>query len=235
MNLLETIQSAMRRSGLPAPSVAVLSTDANVQRMVELMHEEGRELASRYPWQKLINETALVSDGTGDFGVLDTIAPGFDYIVNNTIWNLTTRRQVPGPVDASTWAQMIAQRMLGPWPNYRIYGNHLLTYPWCPSGQTIKFEYVSKYWIVDSTGVSGKEFATDDTDTFLIDPWTVALGCVWRWKQSTGMEYAEDFQKYERRVADLMSRDGSKAILNMTGGRTDLYPGVLVPSGNWMV
>jgi hypothetical protein len=35
-------------------------------------------------------------------------------------------------------------------------------------------------------------------------------GVIWRWKAAKGLEYAEDYNKYERLVADQMGRDGGK-------------------------
>jgi hypothetical protein len=59
------------------------------------------------------------------------------------------------------------------------------------------------------------------------------LGTIWRWKQAKGMTYAEDFAKYERRIAELLQRDAVKPTLSMTGTMYDVVPLVVVPSGTW--
>lgn len=233
MNVLETVQSACLRCNVPAPSVAVLSTDPLIQQMVELLHEEGNELASRYPWQALGLFAAWTADGTGTEGDLDTLAPGISDVVNDTFWNLTQRRPLFGPVDPSAWAQMMAQQWAGPWSHYRIVGNTLYTYPYASSGHSLKFEYRTKYWLEHNS--VRVEFAQDDTDSIVLDSNLMVLGLVWRWKQATGLEYAEDFQKYERRCADKMARDGTKPILSMSGNPDGIQPGIIVPTGNWNV
>ncbi len=63
----------------------------------------------------------------------------------------------------------------------------------------------------------------------------MAQGCIWRWKAAKGLEYAEDFDKYERLVADAMGRDARNPTLNLGGFAGDYPFGVVVPLGSWNV
>ena len=58
-------------------------------------------------------------------------------------------------------------------------------------------------------------------------------GLVWRWKQTKGLSYSEDFADYEREVMDAIAQDGTKPVLNLDNYRDDLQPGIMVPLGNW--
>jgi hypothetical protein len=49
------------------------------------------------------------------------------------------------------------------------------------------------------------------------------------------LSYAEDFNKYERLIADATTRDAGKQVLNMGSGDIGYAPGILVPSGSWDV
>lgn len=230
---LQIIQSVAKRVGIPSPSSVVGSSDVQVLQMLELANEEGQELAKRYPWSAITQEVTFTTLAADDQGSMDGLAPGCKFIINDTIWNRSLRRPVFGPKTPQQWQQYKAWAIAGPWSNFRIKDNHLLMYPNPAAGQTCVFEYVSKYWLTDTSGVTGRsEFAADD-DVVLLDDQIIKLGLIWRWKQVKGFEYAEDFNKYERAVMDAMSRDGSKDWLNMANTKYDILPGVVVPSGSW--
>ena len=68
----------------------------------------------------------------------------------------------------------------------------------------------------------------------MLDTRLIILGAVWRWKHARGLEYGQDFDTYERAVADKTSRDGPKPILTLDGEPQDtIAPVAVVPTGNW--
>ena len=72
-----------------------------------------------------------------------------------------------------------------------------------------------------------------DADTPKHSEQLIVLGLIWRWKAAKGLDYAEDFAKYERRVVDAMGRDAGKARLFMDGTTYDIQPVILVPRGSF--
>ena len=50
-----------------------------------------------------------------------------------------------------------------------------------------------------------------------------------------GLDYAEDYAKYERRVNDAFARDAGKPVLDMSGARYEIQPAIVVSSGSWNV
>jgi hypothetical protein len=159
---------------------------------------------------------------------LAAITTGFGWIVNDTIWNRTLRRPVYGPDSLQDWQQQKAIQIAGPFNRYRIIANNIRFYPVPAAGQDCYFEYITNQW----TAAGGTEYQSD-TDESLLDDTTMILGTIWRWKQAKGMTYAEDFAKYERRIAELLQRDAVKPTLSMTGTMYDVVPLVVVPSGSW--
>ena len=103
MTCLQIIQAACRRIGILAPNVAVGSYDQQIIQLLALCEEEGQELADRYPWQGLQNEVLFVTVAAQVQTTLSATAPGFNYIVNDTIWNRTLRRPVYGPNSEQDW------------------------------------------------------------------------------------------------------------------------------------
>ena len=219
MKCIELVQSVALRVGLPAPTTATSSTDPMVQQLLELMNEEGRELSARHGWQALRREATFTTLAAETQGTVSALAPGFKSFVNESFWNRSLRRPLFGPLDPATWQQIKAQNFAGPWSHFMVRGNVLLMYPVPAAGQTCAFEYQSKLWVLAVDGITGRELFTRDDDTAYVDDDAMMLGTIWRWRQAKGLEYAEDFRKYELRVADLMGRDGAKPILNLEGAR----------------
>lgn len=234
MSCLTIIQSLCKRVGIAAPVSAVGSSDLQIVQMVELCNEAGQELSRRYPWTGLLSVGNFTTVATESQGEIDTIAPGLDYIINDTIWNRSLRRPVFGPKTPQSWEQQKAFAINGPWSSYRIIAGKIAMYPVPAAGQDCYFEYISKNWIDTSTG-STSAIWTNDADTPRIDSNLLVLDTLWRWKQAKGFEYAEDFNKSERLRIDLAARDGGKDSLNTANTKYDIYPGVVVPAGSWNV
>ena len=230
---LSITNAILTRLGLSSVAAAVGSTDQQVITVMALCNEEGQELAARYPWTVLQTEATFTTLAAELQGVVETIAPGLNSIINDTIWNRTLRRPVFGPRTPQEWQQNKAWAIAGPWSSHRIKGGSLYMYPTPTAGQSCYFEYMTRYWLTDSTGATGREEWSVDTDIPRLDWHLIVLGTIWRWKKLKGFEYAEDFNIYERRVLDAMARDGGKDSLSLTATKYDVFPGVVVPSGSW--
>ena len=235
MTALSIVQTVCSEIGLPFPTTAVSSTDTQILQIVALANREGKTLTARptYGWQQLQTQAQFTTIATEVQGALSTIAPGLKYIINNTIWDRTLRRPVFGPLTPQRWQQLKAVNMVGPWAQFRIQGGQIKFLPAPAAGDQCDFEYQSANWCTDSTGATTRSAFLQDTDLCLLDEDLITLGTIWRWKKSKGLEYGEDFNEYERQVMDAIGRDGAKDVISMEGGRYEITPGVLVPSGSW--
>lgn len=234
MSLLSIAQAVSLRVISQRPTAGVSSADPKIQQIIELISNEGQELNSRHSWQAQTSESTFTTVATESQGSILTLAGAdFNFIVNETMWNRSQRRPVFGPKSPAEWQQLKAQFMQGPWLQYRLRGNQLLFLPVPPVGHNVYFEWCTKNWCTDSTGVTGKTSMTQDTDIAKLDERIITLGGIWRFKKENHLEYAEDFNAYEAAVADAISRDGSKPRLNLAGAQTDIFPAIVVPAGNW--
>lgn len=235
MPLLDIVQAVAVRVGITKPTAAASSLDTNIQQVIAFVNEDGQELAARYGWQELTKEATFLTVPVETQGnILTLTGVDFGWVLNETMWDRTTRRPVYGPKMAAEWQQLKAQLMQGPWWQYRIRGNQVLFIPPPATGDSIFFEWVSKYWCTTQGSVVGTKSAMSlDTDFGILDERLLTLGALWRYKASKRLAYSEDFDKAEAAIADAMGRNASKPRLNLAGAQTDIYPGVLVPSGNW--
>jgi hypothetical protein len=236
MSLLSIVRSVALKVGVTVPTVAINSIDSNIQQIVGFVNEAGQELAARYDWQELTFEATFNTVATESQGSIITLTgAGFGWVLNETMWDRTTKRPVFGPKVSAEWQQLKAQFVNGPWEQYRIRGNQVLFIPVPTVGDHIYFEWVSKYW----AGVTGATTGTQtellaDTDISILDERLLTLDAVWRYKQTKRLAYDEDFDKAEAAIADAISRNASKPTLNLAGARAEIQPGVWVPAGSWM-
>jgi hypothetical protein len=236
MSLLSIVQSVAIKVGLAKPSVAQASIDTNVQQIIGFVNEAGQELTHRYTWQALTKEATFATVAVESQGSIQALTgPDYVMVLNETMWDRTTRRPVYGPKMAAEWQQLKAQLMQGPWWQYRIRGNQVLFIPPPATGDAIFFEWLSNYWVgtAGAPTVGAQSAYALDTDVSLLSERVITLDATWRYKQTKRLAYDEDFDKAEAAIADLISRDASKPRLNLAGAQTDIYPGVLVPAGNW--
>ena len=234
MNCLQIIQTVCKRIGITSPTAAVTSTDWQIQQILSLVEEEGQEQATRFAWQALRGEATFTTVATEVQSTLAAITTGFDYIVNDTIWNRSLRRPVYGPKIVQDWQQAKASQITGPFNSFRIFSDAIYFNPVPSAGDECYFEYQSKNWVSTSLGGTDEVWTNDD-DTAKLSDQLLVLGAVWRWKQAKGLDYAEDYAKYERRVNDAFARDAGKPVLDMSGARYEIQPAIVVSSGSWNV
>jgi hypothetical protein len=230
LTCLQIAQSVCRRIGLNPPTAIVTSQDSTMQQVLEMMNEEGQALAEM-PWQSLQTEASFTTVAAQTQGTISTIAPGFNYIVNDTIWNRTLRRPVYGPKSEQDWQQAKAMNINGPFNSFRIAGDLLIFNPIPVAGQSCYFEFISTNWL--NTGSTTAAVWTTDADTPRVDDQLIVLGAIWRWKAAKGLSFEADFDKYEKRRMDRLNRDGGKPTLNMIGAKYDIQPGVFIPAGSF--
>ena len=233
MSCLSILQSVYTKVLSSKPTVATGSSDPKVLQCVEYLNEAGQELAARYSWQVLTNETVFDTVAAESQGTIQALtAPGFAYILNNVMWNRSQRRPVFGPRSDAEWQNLKATFIAGPWVQYRIRQNQLLFLPAPPAGQVVAFEWVTSYW-ASGVGGAGQSSFLQDSDVSLLDERVLGLDCLWRFKRAQKLAYDEDYNKAQAAIEDLMTRDATKQTLNMNGIATEVPFGTVVPAGNW--
>ena len=217
MSLLTILEDAADRIGLPRPTAVIGSSDHQTRQLLSLANQVGKELQRRHDWQRLTVERTITATATETQS--SALPTAFDRMVPKTFWNRTANRRVAGPVSAQRWQAVKSGLVIQPWDSFRIRGNDLLMTPTPTAGDTLAFEYVSKYWCMSDgdTSPDQAEWAADN-DTSIWDDEVHTLGIVWRYLKARGLEYAEVFRDYEVEVARLISNDGVISDIDMGGG-----------------
>lgn len=236
-NLLNEVQDFCERMMLPIPQAVVDSTDPNVKQIRSILYEAGNSLAIRGEWSRLTFETTHTTLAQEDQGnIYELTATGgataFRKMKNETMWDRTDMLPV-WPINPINWQRIKATTATMPRYRYRLVRHRLLFTPTPTAGHTVAFEWVSKWWIQDGTSGTIKERFTLDTDTFLVERELLKLGLAWRWRKAKGMDYAEEYEEYEARLAETLGHDVTRDVLYLDNSQPRVRPGVFVPDYSW--
>lgn len=236
--LLTEIQEFCERQMLPVPSAIIGSQDEQVTQIKALLYEAGNSIALRGDWSRLTHEEVHTTTAAEDQGNIFEIVSGattataFRKIKDDTVWDRTDRLQVR-PLNDPDYARVKAMNSALARYRYRIRAHRLLLVPAPPAGQSLAFEWVSKWWIQNSVGAIKERF-TADTDSFLVERELLKLGLIWRWRKAKGFAYEEEYNEFEDRLKEMLASDTPKTVIRMDGNEFwQRVGGVFVPESNW--
>lgn len=237
MNLRELVQEFCRRTGLPVPPAVVGTSDPRTLQYWGGMNELCEDLIERKLWQKLKRECVFVSVAGEDQGTFAALTgdPHFYAFVDNTIFDRTQNLRILGGLTSNEWQARKALAANGPLYQFRVRGDRLLFNPELPAGHQIAFEYVTQAMVQSQDGSTFRtQFAADD-DIFLFPDRIATAWLRWWWKKEKGLDYAEEFRKYEIAVANLGFVENPSAPIDTGATQREPRPGIIVPEGNWLV
>lgn len=229
------VQTFCQRRGLPVPNAVASSQDHQIIQLLALLNEALEDIVDRWDWSDLQQEALFTTVDGEDQGFVTTIAPnGFLRIFNETIFNRSLRLPIFGPLRKDQWQALKALPTTGPFYKYRIRQGKLLFNPAGVAGQTCAFEYQSS-WSVIATGQTGptKTTFTDDSDTCVFDDKIILAALGWKWLSVKGLDYGEEFRRYEMLGNNGAGRDATKPRVDMAEASNRMVPGIWVSPGNW--
>lgn len=223
MSLLTVVQNATVLLSLQRPSSVYGSSDAQIRLLTQLLLIEGRDLLKTYDWSALTTARTFTfiagNPQTGEppaaFDRMSRAGEG-EYVV----WNDTSNWGTVGPVSASQWTEYLA-RNFSALPQYWRIIDGVLNITNASAGDTGRYEYISKNWILQAAVTPGSTL-TADTDTFEFPENLLELGIIWRFKQTKGLDYAEDMETYNRHRQDCIASDkGQARTISTSSDRID--------------
>jgi hypothetical protein len=234
MSLLQIITDACHRTNQTPPASAFSSTDLNIQQMVSLAQDIGDELSERYFWRNLNFGGSVTGDASTteftlpvDFGQM---SPGMT--ITSSLYPLLPLR---GPIDNEDLARLKALPAWPVRPVWRYIGGVIEFFPAPASGEVMTFNYYSANWVLLADATTRAPRWTADTDTALVDEKVLTRGLIWRWLSVKGLEYAEEFRRYEMALDRAVGRDDTARMVPMSRGVNIVddswFPGIITYSG----
>lgn len=222
MSLLSIVSNAMAQCGFSVPSVVYASSDDLVKQFKAFTLLAGQVEVDFQGWRGL----KVLGDLAGDGSSTEFTLPA-DFEVFMPGYPIWLDRTPSVPLRRVTDEEMLAAKvsLAAPLrPVWRLFGDTIEFYPAPETGETIKLEYRSNYWIVDETGATRKADWTADTDYSLVPERIITQSTVWRWKQSKGLPYDEDFRTWELMRYKAASNHAAATPIRL--GRKVLHPGL---------
>lgn len=210
------------------PTAVVANTgDPGAQKLLRHLTRTCRQLAGRFDWQVLRREKTFTTTATAtQTGALPT---DFLRFVPDSMFNRTKDTRVGGPLTADEWQAYQAVAYGSVYDQFTVRGNAFLMSPTPTAGNTIAYEYVTKYIGTNAAGSTERTSFTADDDVTYFDDELIILGIVWRYRKAEGLDYSEEFREYELRYYDMIKMDGGRRTLDMnedvmTRARVPLAP-----------
>lgn len=154
--------------------------------------------------------------------------------IPQTEWDRTNRWPLMGPQTPQAWQSFKSGIVYaGPRERFRIANNCIAINPPPPDGIILAYEYISKSFVIDASGVSKSSF-TADTDTCIFDDSLMILGAKTLFLQAKGLGSSLEGAQFMALVSSCKAQDASAPALSISpgsGGR--LLSMDNIPNGNW--
>lgn len=217
---LDLVKFSADELSLARPSdISDTSDDNTAQKLVRHMTRTCRQLSAEYDWTRLRKEKTLTTMAAED--QTGAVPVDFQRFVPGTMWNRTTRVKVNGPLSPDDWQARKAVLVTGAFTNFIQRGASFLLTPVPSAGQTIAYEYITKYIGINAAGTTELNEFIADTDTAYFDDELLILGTVWRYRKAEGLDYSEEFREYGMRRANMIKMDGGRRVVDMNGTLSD--------------
>ena len=223
MSLLTIAQAVSDFIGYERPTTVVNNTDPIARQLLVLINREGKQLMRAHNWPILSKEhTFTTANGTQNYA----LPTDFDRFVSGTAYNRTELDALVGPITPQQYhADRFGTVTGGVVDRFRLKpASNVLRFDITPTPngtETVGFEYISSHWNQTTGGTSQAEMAAD-TDIGILDELLIEMGVTWRFKQSHGLIYDEDFRQYQIEVRQAISRSGGAPVLSLDDHRTYL-------------
>jgi hypothetical protein len=229
-SLLEICKEVSRRTGLTVLT-SIVGNINNPQAVsyFGLAKEELKDIRTFHEWEQLRKEHTFITTATE--AQTDGLASDIDRVVPNTFWNRTERNQIHGPINPREWQRIQATITNPTLDQFTIRDGVMYVTPTPDAGETWAYEYLSKNLVEDEEG-NEKETFTLDTDIPKLDCEIIIRGLIWRYRNSKGLSYAQQYQDWRTYLLQTISQQkGGNENLNLLdnrGGR-----GIYIDEGAW--
>ena len=232
MNALEIVSEISAILGWDKPSTITNTADTNTQRILANLNRGIAYIAKAHTWQCLQTNASInvsidnPSYNKSNGGInLKKILPGFDYIVNASVFDVSNKQRITYLNAENFLEQEIISTGSASSKFCTIYGDHIFFLPKISAEAfSVKFRYALKYPITETENNANlaKAFFNKDDDTCLFDDELVLLCGLWKVKAELGLDYAENLADYERLEETLRNSDVIAPVLRAR--RKEFHP-----------
>ena len=191
MTIKEIIDEVLAQSGfLKRQSYFSENADVDDQQMTAIANRAMLEIRDHFPWPALRKSGNILMDSNFTRYALPE---DLKSIVPMSMYQGSGNRQANfPPTDDEFYALTMSERGdTGGTITVKKIGNEL-DVPYPKDGDSVQFQYMSRYAVVDENGI-GKARFTSDTDEFVLNDQLLVLGIQAHWAQTKLLPQANDF------------------------------------------
>lgn len=171
-------------------------------------------------WPELTREGSFTTRAACRDYLIADFCPDFYCLLNNTVYIKDGSEKVVGAITPEQW--MREKYLCCPPLNlkFKIQGGFIkfLTTP--PKDLTVVFQYRANATVLEGgKNYVGQEkaVATRNTDIPVFDEFLVRKGLAWRWLKRNGMDYAEEYNEYEKALRSHFAADTAVGDISLAG------------------
>jgi hypothetical protein len=139
----------------------------------------------------------------------------YQRIIDRTQWDKSKHWEMLGPESPQQWQWLKSGYIAtGPRIRWRILGNTFQIWPGVSTSEYLGFEYVSKYWVNDVSGVAKGSF-TADTDTCQFDDRLMVAGLKLKYWGIKGFETQILQDEYDSILSSVKGEEQGSAMLSL--------------------
>ena len=228
-SILQIAQDAADICAVQRPTNLINSNVQNDQLFASVVNSTLDSLLRHAEWQAITREGVLTThNGQTDY-LIDTVAPDFQCLVNETMYIQDNMRFVIGAITEERWAREKQFHVPEIDVLFKIQNNKI-KFLKDPGNTVFHFTYKSNAICYDAGTGEPKSQLSANTDIPVFDAYLVKLGIVWRWNKRSGMDYAEEYNEYQRELnkSYAESKAAGDIKLNRQYGMFDDGDGVIV-------
>lgn len=212
----EVINSCAVELGLSSVVDPFGSNDKNFKQLTELLNLAGEELLTMNVWQQFIKEHSLTT-AAGDSGEYD-LPDDFLYMIDQTGWDFTREFPLIGPLTDAQWKWLEGSGVVTGtvYLSFRIAAGKFSMQPQPPpQGLTVKFEYVSKNWVILSDATSAERcVASGDVPQY--DAMLLRKFLKFKWLEAKGFDTTSAAGQLQAQFNSVVGNARSAPVVNLS-------------------
>lgn len=196
------------------------STDQSYRQLRYLINTVGEELSQAYPWDFLRGvATIITNSATNPDGKYD-LPSDFLYLLNQSGWDQTNRWPLAGPITPQEWQYLEATLLSGNvlQLGFRLMEDKICFLPAPPDNDlTIKFEYISRNWVLDSTtGTTYIDKVQTGADQPMFNRTLMQRGLKVKFLEAKGFDSSKAQADYNQAFQLTTARNKGAKVLNLS-------------------
>lgn len=230
--LLQTLAAVASELSLQKPTQVISATDGTTSQMLALLVSACDELVQQFDWNMLqLSYTFSTVVSQEAYAI-----PSDCYkIINQTLFDRTTRIPIFGPNTPSEWAMIKGTTVnSGFRKRYKMQGNKIVITPVPASVNTIAFDYQSYNYVIDAiTGLQKSTF-TSDADLCVFDDRLIINALRLKFLESKGLETTAALYNYMQSLNAVTGADSGAPVLSLSPQDSYALIGTSnLPDGNY--